>query len=604
MIINCTKANVKHISKTGSFRCIPCTRGLYTLSSGFLNLSASFQSKKPILPENKNFTCFDYPAGANCTLSIKSMDNFYGYETNEHKLKFLACPRSFCCTGSQCNTIKSCNKKRIGTLCGKCIDSHAESFITADCVSIQFCQNFAKFWLVYCIYALTLATLLYYMKDFIILIKAACRNMCKIFQSCQKQQESECEIEMVIGINEGKENAAKVSHFTVSGIFALLVSFYQIKELMSVDLQYKNLINLSLIRFISKSLNLEVVAITYSSYCPIKNLDAVSKNFVKTYLLTATLLTASLINYVMSRICHYFGFRPRERLELKPSDRLGVCFIRILMVSYKNMASATLIFLNCVEVSGVPVLYIKGDMDCYQWWQIVIGVFCFTWILFFPLSLKFSFNMFMKDEISFQKFIWCLLFPFAVVVRYLCDRNLIFTSFQNNRNMSGLKKTLSEMFVDSYRPKANDSRKETVFYETWRLYQRVLLAIVAIFCINPIVRITFMTPTVILIAISYFVIRPYKPKMYILHWIEVFSVLGFFLCLCQNMFRGFLYVYNINDEDSIKLVWLVFAILDLIFSPILLLIFLFIIKPIYSKVKCRIISFYFALRRRYDRAFS
>ena len=154
--------------------------------------------------------------------------------------------------------------------------------------------------------------------------------------------------------------------------------------------------------------------------------------------------------------------------------------------------------------------------------------------------------------------------------------------------------------LDSYRPKANDSRKETVFYETWRLYQRVLLAIVATFYINPIVRITFMTPTVILIAISYFVIRPYKPKMYILHWIEVFSILGFFLCLCQNVFRGFLYVYSINDEDSIKLVWLVFAILDLIFSPILWLIYFFIIKPIYSKVKCRIISFYLALRRRYD----
>ena len=377
-IISCTKANVKHISKTGSLRCIPCTRGLYTLSSGFLNLSASFQSKKPILPENKNFTCFDCPAGANCTLSIKSMDNFYGYETNEHKLKFLACPRSFCCTGSQCNTIKSCNKKRIGTLWRKCIDRYVESFITADCVSIQSCQNFAKCWLVYCIYALTLATLLYYMKDFVILIKVACRNMCKIFQPRQKQQESECEIEMVIGINEGEENPPKVSHFTVSGIFALLVSFYQIKELMSVDLQYKNLIDLSLIRFISKSLNLEVVAITYSSFCPIKNLDAVSKNFIKAYLLTATLLTASLINYVMSRIYHYFGFRPRERLELKPSDRLGVCFIRILMVSYKNMASASLIFLNCVEVSGVPVLYIKGDMVCYQWWQIVIGVFFFT----------------------------------------------------------------------------------------------------------------------------------------------------------------------------------------------------------------------------------
>ena len=84
--------------------------------------------------------------------------------------------------------------------------------------------------------------------------------------------------------------------------------------------------------------------------------------------------------------------------------------------------------------------------------------------------------------------------------------------------MSEVKKTLSEISVDSYRPKADDSREETVFYETWRLYQRVLLAIVATFCINPIEPVTFMTPTIILIAISYFMIRPYKPEMYVLHW--------------------------------------------------------------------------------------
>ena len=53
-----------------------------------------------------------------------------------------------------------------------------------------------------------------------------------------------------------------------------------------------------------------------------------------------------------------------------------------------------------------------------------------------------------------------------------------------------------------------------------------------------------------------------------------------------------------------KLVWQAFTILDLIFSPILMLICSFVIKPIYSKVKCKIISLYLIVRRRYDRAFS
>ena len=52
------------------------------------------------------------------------------------------------------------------------------------------------------------------------------------------------------------------------------------------------------------------------------------------------------------------------------------------------MASALLILLNCGEVSGVPVLFIKGDMKCYKWWQIVIVFFLFLLDSVFPFVTK------------------------------------------------------------------------------------------------------------------------------------------------------------------------------------------------------------------------
>ena len=607
--IGCTKANAIYIKNADTFRCIPCGRSTYTLNNGSLHLSTSLQSKKTIIPENvTNFTCLDCPVGANCAVSIKSKSNFYGYETKQQQLKFLPCPRGFCCTGSQCNTTKSCNKNRIGTLCGRCIDNYVESFISPNCISIHSCQNFGIFWLVYCTYALILATFLYYMKDFICLIKSL-GSMCKILQPRRREKESEDEIYVTIGIAEAEENRDKISHFTVSGIFNIIISFYQIRQLMTVDIQFKNLNGFSLITSISNFFNLEIVAVTYSSYCPMSNLDAVSKKFIKTYLLTAILLIASLMHYFMSRVFSSFHSSLQRGSSLNLSDRLGVCFIRILMFSYKNIASASLIFLKRVEVAGARVLFIKGDMECYQWWQIVIAVFLLTWILFFPLSLKISFNMFMRDKISFSKFILCLVAAFVLVADCFLNRNVVFVNLQKSRDLSEseVKTILREIFEESSRIKiedSRDSREETVFYETWRLYQRVLLAIVATFCIDPIVRITFMTPTVILIAISYFMISPYKREMYILRWMEAFSILGFFVCLGQSMFGGFLYVYDINDGDSVKLVWQVFTILDLIFSPILLLICFFIIKPTYSKVKCMIISIYLTVRRRYGKIFS
>ena len=160
-----------------------------------------------------------------------------------------------------------------------------------------------------------------------------------------------------------------------------------------------------------------------------------------------------------------------------------------------------------------------------------------------------------------------------------------------------MKEILREIFEESYRIKTADSGEKTVFYETWRLYQRVLLAVAATFCTDPLVRITVMTPIVLLIAIFYLVYRPFKPEMRILHWMEVFSILGIFTCLTHNMFRGFLYVYDIKYEYPVTFVWQGFVYLDAIFSPICVLIYFLIMKPLYDKAKCKIKSFYFNLRR-------
>ena len=236
-------------------------------------------------------------------------------------------------------------------------------------------------------------------------------------------------------------------------------------------------------------------------------------------------------------------------------------------------------------------------MKCYQWWQIAFAVLFFTWILLFPLSLKVSFSMFMKDIISFAKFILCLIVPFAVVSNYHLNRNVVSVDLVKSRNACKVKEILSEIFQESYRLKTNDSSGETVFYETWRLYQRVLLAIVATFWIDTLKRITLITPIVTLIAISYYVIKPYKPEMYIPQWLEVFSILDIFVCLGHNMFRGFLHVYDINEEVPVKFVWQGFAAFDLVFSPICVLINFFIIAPIYNKVKCKLISIFVTIWR-------
>ena len=153
-----------------------------------LNVLLNLPSKRITKHYSTNFTCLDCPVGGNCTVSIRSKINFCGYKTNRQKVSLLLCPRDFCCTGSQCSTIRSSNRNRVRTLCGSCIESYVERFLSSECISVDSCQNFPKFWLLYCFYASILATISYYLKGFSTLIKTTGRNSSKIFKSFKKKK--------------------------------------------------------------------------------------------------------------------------------------------------------------------------------------------------------------------------------------------------------------------------------------------------------------------------------------------------------------------------------------------------------------------------------
>ena len=124
---------------------------------------------------------------------------------------------------------------------------------------------------------------------------------------------------------------------------------------MAVNVEYKKASGFLFVILISKFLNLEIIAMRSSSYCPLNDLNAVSKAFIKTYLLTAVLIVASLGNYFVSLPYYPFG--------------------------------VYLILLNCVVVAGIRVLHVKGDIKCFNWWQVIVAVFFFTWITEADLGL-------------------------------------------------------------------------------------------------------------------------------------------------------------------------------------------------------------------------
>ena len=65
------------------------------------------------------------------------------------------------------------------------------------------------------------------------LMKTAGKKVFKVFKCFLKDKESKDETELVVEVVGAEEHLGNISHFTVSGIFALIVSSYQVKQFMA-----------------------------------------------------------------------------------------------------------------------------------------------------------------------------------------------------------------------------------------------------------------------------------------------------------------------------------------------------------------------------------
>lgn len=135
---------------TASYQCIPCSVGLYNLSSG---------TSSGIIP--LPFNCSICPNGANCTNGRDAVYSLAGYWCSTSKqdsnvLQCTLCPEGYCCNDVDgCPWKESCRAGHAGILCGKCEDSYSEAFGTSACVSNRECKN-TLIWMIPLAFALSI----------------------------------------------------------------------------------------------------------------------------------------------------------------------------------------------------------------------------------------------------------------------------------------------------------------------------------------------------------------------------------------------------------------------------------------------------------------
>ena len=111
-----------------------------------------------------------------------------------------------------------------------------------------------------------------------------------------------------------------------------------------------------------------------------------------------------------------------------------------------------------------------------------------------------------------------------------------------------------------------------LFWDTWKLYQRFVVVVFAIFFINPIERMCYLLPLMLLLLVVHLIVKPYKNEM--VNWLETASLFGLCFLVGVNMLRAVVYVYAIPDEAPLDMILFIFNKMEFFCNPPVTLIFI------------------------------
>ena len=415
--------------------CLPCPRKTYSLQRGevtFPNNATEIISR--------DFKCYECPRGGHCALGyLKAKANFWGYRRG-NEVRFIHCPRGYCCDGQNCPSYKTCHGQRTGILCGQCPNGTSESFFSTKCKQNSTCN----------------ASIFFPTAAFLILAYI-------LFFLCY--EDIECFSQQ--GFSRKLPNASAANTKESGGCIKIIFYYYQTIYLLVSNVRFEETHKYfhRVTDLISNIFNL-VVADISSFDCPLPSITPVSKALISHSYGFVMLLTLGIGCFIW-KICNTIT-RPNRIQEngsiLNPlvendwnidnssvnnhrvdlyhtnhshkisfTERALGAFTHISLLMYSATATLCLTLLHCVPFKNTKLLFIDGTMKCYQPFQYVLLGYMIISILPFcmvPFIGSYVLNL---GLISVTQFcLGCLLpFPFCCYwLRLLRNRAEVNT--QNN----------------------------------------------------------------------------------------------------------------------------------------------------------------------------
>jgi len=249
--------------------------------------------------------------------------------------KFLPCPDRYCCSDvmNQCKSITTCNKNRQGRLCGRCKYGTYINFFNNNCIAIERCAKTEKmfFWLFFFSTPIFLSLIIMFAKDLKENTKAvfgkltsAIISRCCILYRRTKDYNIDADTTL-----ESEDS------FSFSGIFNILVSFYQIKSLIQIQPSS------STITIIDNIFDAKIFATNtqqMEAYCPFETIDVISRETLAGYGFSIIMVTTVLLALVLRKCAYKLQLRFSSVSGDKMFGRYYAGYYAVLAFCYKNIS--------------------------------------------------------------------------------------------------------------------------------------------------------------------------------------------------------------------------------------------------------------------------
>ncbi|CAB3993679.1 Hypothetical predicted protein [Paramuricea clavata] len=388
-------------------QCEQCPTKTYTLERG-----------KFIFNKSNDIQCQQCPRGGDCGSGlVTAKPNFWGFRTNM-KIVFVQCPPGYCCDTEDCVTYDGCHGNRSGTLCGQCPEGMSESLFSTQCISNTEC-SFNYFFIIGTIAMLVLYLVFFlYHKEIVSIFRTSLFSKGLSFSINNR--------------NEQRNNVSTGGNTSSpSGMIKIFFYYYQVCNLLrsSVGSFKKGQFIHNFENVISRVMNMVLVNLP-SFKCPLKDLHAVPKAVILHsvgYCLLALLCLLYLISKLIPilRRLHHDGdartalqdvtsTRSDNRSSASKSlfsQRVASAFTYISLLMYASSAKLCLSLLHCVQVGDNQVLFLDGNVKCYQTFQYFLLAYLISSILPFCLVPVFGSYHLKSGRIGVRQFCAACIFP-------------------------------------------------------------------------------------------------------------------------------------------------------------------------------------------------